>query len=250
MRPSPVYPDLHVRTCDPCVFLQRAFTWHLSGYVFHSSISFKKKEKKRKELKMWFVFLFKVIHVHVYGFMRFSGWTCKSNRYFSNLFTLVQQKLSKAYAINCSCFATGAQKTLYNQKKKERTKRNNPWPHSLVIPNLPVQFCPFPVYPGWQSHKYDPLVLVQFACSWQEWFPLHLSMSMKSQTKKWDFRIMQKLPCISDCCVKECKPWLFSSFRWIARTRDCHTWWKKVVYAKTYFLITFSRATVSPILNN
>ena len=199
---------------------------------------------------MWFFFLFKVIHVHVYGFMRFSGWTCKSNRYFSNLFTLVQQKLSKAYAINCSCFATGAQKTLYNQKKKERTKRNNPWPHSLVIPNLPVQFCPFPVYPGWQSHKYDPLVLVQFACSWQEWFPLHLSMSMKSQTKKWDFRIMQKLPCISDCCVKECKPWLFSSFRWIARTRDCHTWWKKVVYAKTYFLITFSRATVSPILNN
>ena len=118
MRPSPVYPDLHVRTCDPCVFLQRAFTWHLSGYVFHSSISFKKKEKKRKELKMWFVFLFKVIHVHVYGFMRFSGWTCKSNRYFSNLFTLVQQKISKAYAINCSCFAAGAQKTLCNQKKR------------------------------------------------------------------------------------------------------------------------------------
>ena len=140
-------------------------------------------KKREKELKMWFVFLYKVIHVHVYGFMRFSGWTCKSNRYFSNLFTLVQQKLSKAYAINCSCFATGAQKTLYNQKKKERTKRNNPWPHSLVIPNLPVQFCPFPVYPGWQSHKYDPLVLVQFACSWQEWLPLHSSMSMKSQTK-------------------------------------------------------------------
>ena len=55
-----------------------------------------------------------------FGFMRFSGWTCKSNRYFSNLFKLVQQRMSKAYAINCSCFATGAQKTLYNQKK-ERT---------------------------------------------------------------------------------------------------------------------------------
>ena len=120
---------------------------------------FQKKEKKRKELN----FYSKVIHVNVcekkwnthlqfFGFMRLSGWTCKSNRYFSNLFTLVQQRISKAYAINCSSFATGAQKTLYNKKKKERTKRNNPWPHFLVIPNSPVQFCPFPVYPGWQSH--------------------------------------------------------------------------------------------------
>ena len=111
-------------------------------------------------------------------------------------------------------------------------------------------FCLFPLYPSWQSHKYDPLVLVQFASSWQEWFPLHSLMSMKSQMKKWDFRIMQKLPCISHCCVKECKPWLFSTFRWIARTRDFHTWWKKVVYAKTYLFITFSQVTVSPILNN
>ena len=96
-----------------------------------------------------------------------------------HFFSLVRQRLSEAYAINCSCFATGAQNTLYIQKKKERTKINHPWPHFLAIPNLPVQFCPFPVYPGWQSHTCDPLVLVQFAFSWQEWFPLHSSMSMK-----------------------------------------------------------------------
>ena len=96
--------------------------------------------------------------------------------------------LSKAYAVNCFGLARGAQNTLYIQKKKERTKINHPWSHFLAIPNLPVQFCPFPVYPGWQSHKCDPLVLVQFAFSWQEWFPLHSSMSMKSQIKKkWDF---------------------------------------------------------------
>ena len=41
-------------------------------------------------------------------------------------FSLVRQRLSKAYAINCSCFATGAQNTLYIQKKKERTKINHP----------------------------------------------------------------------------------------------------------------------------
>ena len=109
-------------------------------------------------------------------------------------FSLVRQRLSKAYAINCSCFATGAQNTLYIQKKKERTKINHPWPHFLAIPNSPVQFCPFPVYPGWQSHTCDPLMLVQFAFSWQGWFPLHSSMSMKPQMKKWDFRIMQILP--------------------------------------------------------
>ena len=153
---------------------------------------------------MGFVFYSKVIHAHVYEkewnthlqffcFMRFSGWTYNSNCYFS-IFSLVRQRLSKAYAINCSCFATGAQNTLYIQKKKERTKINHPWPHFLAIPNSPVQFCPFPVYPGWQSHTCDPLVLVQFAFSWQEWFPLHSSMSMKPQMKKWDFRIMQILP--------------------------------------------------------
>ena len=84
--------------------------------------------------------------------------------------------------------------TLYIQKKKERA-------NFLAIPSLSVQFCPFPVYPGWQSHKCDPLVLVQFAFSWQEWFPLHSSMSIKPQIKKilkkWDFEIMQKFLCIS-----------------------------------------------------
>ena len=164
----------------------------------------KKEKKKEKRMKNGICVFSKVIHVHVYEkkwntrllffcFMRFSGWTYSSNRYFS-IFSLVWQRLSKAYAINCSCFPTGAQNTLYIQKKKERTKINHPWPHFLAIPNSPVQFCPFPVYPGWQSHTCDPLVLVQFAFSWQEWFPLHSSMSMKPQMKKWDFRIMQILP--------------------------------------------------------
>ena len=82
-----------------------------------------------------------------------------------------------------------------------------------------MQFCPFPVYPGWQLHTYDPMVLAQFAFSWQEWFPLHSSTSMRSEIKKWDFKIMQKLPCISHYRVKDCKPCLFS-------TRDCSTWRK------------------------
>ena len=56
-----------------------------------------------------------------FGFVWFSGCTCKSNRSF-NFFTLVQQRLSKAYAINCSCFATGAQNMLY--KQQERTNYN------------------------------------------------------------------------------------------------------------------------------
>ena len=33
--------------------------------------------------------------------------------------------LSKAYALNCSCFATGAQNTWYIQKKKERAKKKS-----------------------------------------------------------------------------------------------------------------------------
>ena len=161
------------------------------------------------------------------SFMWFSGWTRESNRYFGNFFTKVQQIPPKIYAINCS-YATGTQNTTYKQRKRERTKRNYPWPHFLVIPNSPVQFFPFPVYPGWQSHTCDPMVLRQFAFSWQEWFPSHSSKSMKSEKKKWDFKIIQKMPFIRRYRVKECKPWLFSTFCWIARTRDCRTWRKKL----------------------
>ena len=85
---------------------------------------------------MGFVFYSKVIHAHVYEkkwntrlqffcFMRFLGWTYNSNRYFQ-FFSVVRQRLSKAYTINCSCFAMGTQNTLYIQKKKERTKINYP----------------------------------------------------------------------------------------------------------------------------
>ena len=58
LRPSPIYPGLHEQTCDPSVLLQVAFTWHLPGYVMHSSISFKIKEKKEKRMKngIWFLF--------------------------------------------------------------------------------------------------------------------------------------------------------------------------------------------------
>ena len=160
-------------------------------FCIRQYLSKKKKKKKRKEWKAGFVFYSKVIHIHVCE----KKWNTRLQFFFScdswvgptiqtaifQFFSLVRQRLCKAYAINCSCFATGAQNTLYIQKKKEQTIINHPWPHFLTIPNLPVQFCPFPVYPGWQSHTCDPLVLVQFAFSWQEWFPLHSSMSMKPQ---------------------------------------------------------------------
>ena len=121
--------------------------------------------------------------------MRFSDWTNKWNRYFlffstlaqqilpicsrynkntvwsflenvSNFFSLIESEISEwatispsgwlTFFINFSYFATESQNTLHKQRKKERINRNNPWPQILAIPNSPVQFCPFPVYPGWQ----------------------------------------------------------------------------------------------------
>ena len=88
--------------------------------------------KKRKIIKNGIFFYSKVIHVHV----------CKKSGILicnflvscdsqvgpvsqTAIFQICSRWYSKEY-LNCSCFATGAQKTLYNQKKKERTKRNNP----------------------------------------------------------------------------------------------------------------------------
>ena len=85
---------------------------------------------------MGFVFYSKVIHVHVYGkkwkfFCNFfASWDSRVGPTIQTaifeFFSLVWQRLSKAYAINYSCFPTGAQNTLYIQKKKERTKINHP----------------------------------------------------------------------------------------------------------------------------
>ena len=44
---------------------------------------------------------------------------------------------------------------------------------------VPLQSPPFSVYPRWQVQGYDPLVFVQVAFTWQEWFPLHSSISEK-----------------------------------------------------------------------
>ena len=152
----------------------------------------KKKEKREKNEK-WDLCFIQKSYMHMY--MKKSGIlicnffvSCDSRvgptiqTAIFQFFSLVRQRLSKAYAINCSCFATGAQNTLYIQKKKERTKINHPWPHFLAI-----------LTSDWQSHECDPLVLVQFAFSWQEWFPLHSSMSMKSQIKKMGFRNYAKI---------------------------------------------------------
>ena len=56
--------------------------------------------------------------------------------------------------------------------------------------------------------------------------------------------------CIRHYLVKNCKSWLFSILCWIARTRDCRTWWKQVIHAKSHHLKTFSWVTVSLSLKN
>ena len=136
------------------------YKWHLRDicrgmFCIRQYLSKKKEKREKNENGIWFSFKsctctckWKKVEYSfaIFWFMRFSGWTCESNRYCSNFFTLVQQRLSKAYAINCSWFATGAQNTLHKQQKKEQIKVNHLWPHFLAIPNSPVQFCPFPVY--------------------------------------------------------------------------------------------------------
>ena len=91
-----------------------------------------KKEKKEKRVKNWIWFLFKShkctfiwkkwnTHLQFFGFMRFSGWTCKSNRYFRNFFTLLQQRPSIRYKL--LLFSYGSTKHVIQTKKKERTKK-------------------------------------------------------------------------------------------------------------------------------
>ena len=56
-----------------------------------------------------------------FGYMQFSDWTCKSNHYFS-IFSTVQRRLSKAHAINCSCFPTEHKTRYINNKRNNELK--------------------------------------------------------------------------------------------------------------------------------
>ena len=89
----------------------------------------KRKEKREKNEKWNFCFIQKS---YMYMYMKKSG-TLVCNFFVScdsrvgptiqtaifQFFSLVWQRLSKAYAINYSCFPTGAQNTLYIQKKRK-----------------------------------------------------------------------------------------------------------------------------------
>ena len=168
-----------------------------------------KKRKKEKRMKNGIWFLFKShtctclwkkwkTRLQFFGFMRFSRWTCKSNRYFSNFHTLVQQRLFKAYATNCSCFPTGAQNTLYVQKEKE-------WNEKLIIHDrISLQFwihlCNFVHF---QYILADNRIHVIHWC-WcslrshdKSGFLYTRQRLWNHRWKKWDIKIMQKLPSIS-----------------------------------------------------
>ena len=89
----------------------------------------------------------------------------------------------KAFLFFCFCvvcFLILVTRVCYFWTLLAVTPLSNQHTYELLLceSNSPVQFCPFPVYPGWQSHTCDPKVLVQFAFSWQEWFPLHSSTSI------------------------------------------------------------------------
>ena len=106
-------------------------------FCIRQYLSKKKEKRKREKNEKWDLCFIQKSYMYMY--MKKSG-TLVCNFFVScdsrvgptvqtaifQFFSLVWQRLSKAYAINCSCFPTGAQNTLYIQKKKERTRINHP----------------------------------------------------------------------------------------------------------------------------
>ena len=89
-----------------------AFAWICFAFV-NICQKRKKKEKKRKKLKMGAGFLFRSQETREKKAETCCNFLVKSTRYFLNLFTLVQQVLPKACAINhSSYFATGTKHVL------------------------------------------------------------------------------------------------------------------------------------------
>ena len=102
-------------------------------FCIRQYLSKKKRKEKREKNEKWnfcfiqksymYMYMKKVEHSFAIFFVSCDsrvGPTIQTAIF--QFFSLVWQRLSKAYAINCSCFPTGAQNTLYIQKRKNELK--------------------------------------------------------------------------------------------------------------------------------
>ena len=131
-----------------------------------------------------------------FGYMRFSGWTYKSNRYFSIFFT-VQRRLSKAHAINCSCFPTEHKTRYINNKRNNELKKII---HDRISLLFRIHLCNFVHF---QYIQADNRILVIHWC----WCSLHSrdkSGFLYTRQCLWNHRwkygiskLCKKLLCIS-----------------------------------------------------
>ena len=126
------------RVIHACCYKEHLRDICQSMFCIRQYLSKKKKRKERREKNEKWDLCF-IQKSYMYMYMKKSG-TLVCNFFVSSdsrvgptiqttifqFFSLVWQRLSKAYAINYSCFPTGAQNTLCIQKKKERTKINHP----------------------------------------------------------------------------------------------------------------------------
>ena len=180
-----------------------------------------------------------------FGFMRFSGWTCKSNRYFRNLFTLLQQRPSKAYAINCSCFPTGAKNTLFKQKRKNELKNKS-------------STTAFPCYSEFTCAILSISSISRLTIAYMGSIGVGAVCILVTRVVSFTLVNVYEITDKKLCKIAVHKPLPCLRVQAIAVFNlllDCENarlsyLIKKVVYAETYLLITFSQITVSPILNN
>ena len=176
---------LHVHTYDPCVLLHLACTSHLpGGFAF---INICRKINKKTEEKGKHAISPDDRHFGFYQGAKYDSQLAKPLIHLQLFCSRCSPVGPFNQTIFYKCFSGGTfQLRYYFWTLLEATLLSIQHTYELLlyVSNSPVQFCPSPVYPAWQSHTCDPKVFLQFAFSWQEWFPLHSSTSMNQQMER------------------------------------------------------------------
>ena len=162
------------------------------------------------------------------SFMWFSGWTRKSNRYLE-IFSRRYSKYQLKHTLLTALIMPREHKTRHTNNERENERKKS---SMTAFPCYSEFTCAIfsissisrlTIAYMWSNGVAAVCILVTRVVS----FTLVNVYEIRDK-KKWDFKIIQKMPFIRHYRVKECKPWLFSTFCWIARTRDCRTWRKKL----------------------
>ena len=203
---------------DPCVLLHAASSWHLWGFVSHSSISVVKLEIKKKLIRYQLKTL-------AFRFLTESHRSSQKPQFHCSFLFLSGSLVGHFNYAIISEFSLQLLYWVIN------IRMNCSYVNQITSAILSISnISRLTIAYMWSNGVGAVCILMTRVVSLTL-----INVYEITDEKKMGFLNYAKLLCMRHYLVKKCKSWLFSILCWIVRTRDCRTWWKQVIYVKAIY---------------